>query len=419
MKRLRYLVLALVLFVPLLVGLVALMGNDEQGRADEIVADRSAQRPAASEGPTSEPSDSRGRVTQSGGVKLVRLANFNNPLYVTAPPGDRRRVFVVEQGGKIWVIRGGRKLRQPFLDLSNKTASGGERGLLSIAFAPDYSESRRFYVNYTDNSGDTRIEEYRRANNDRADPQSARLVLSVQQPESNHNGGLVTFGPDKLLYIGLGDGGGGGDQHGSRGNAQNLGSLLGKILRINPREPAGRPYTVPSSNPFVRRSGARSEIYAYGLRNPWRFSFDRKNGDLTIGDVGQNTAEEINFAGRGRGKGRNFGWRVWEGDRRFRADESAPGHRRPVIVRTHAAGWCSIIGGVVVRDGKLDALQGRYVFGDLCKGEIHSARLTSNRASNINDTGLRVSNLSSFGEDARGRVYATSLNGPVYRLASR
>jgi hypothetical protein len=219
--------------------------------------------------------------------------------------------------------------------------------------------------------------------------------------------------------VGTGDGGGAGDQHGSRGNAQNLGSPLGKLLRIDPRARDGRAFTAPSDNPFFGRRGARPEIYAYGLRNPWRFSFDRATGHLTVGDVGQNAWEEINFVRRGRVRGANFGWRPFEGRARYAPGERAPNRVRPVIVRSHGAGYCSITGGVVVRDPALADLNGRYVFGDFCRGVIESARLVPRRAVGLRDTRLRVSSLSSFGEDARGRVYAVSLEGPVYRLAPR
>jgi glucose/arabinose dehydrogenase len=339
-------------------------------------------------------------------------------VYVTSPPGDRSRQFVVEQGGRVMVVRNGRKLDSPFLDIRGQVRAGGEQGLLSIAFAPDYRDSGRFYVYFTDRAGDQRVVEYRRATADRADPRSARIVLRMDDSEPNHNGGLLLFGPDDLLYIGTGDGGGGGDQHGSRGNAQDLGSLLGKILRIDPRPAAGRPYRVPEDNPFAGRQGARGEIYSYGLRNPWRFSFDRATGDLIIGDVGQNEWEEIDFLPRGDGRGANFGWRVLEGRSRYAAGESAPGAVAPVIVRSHAAGNCSITGGVVVRDRRLD-LRGRYLFADLCRGRVESARLSRGRASDVRRTSLKVSSLSSFGEDAQGRVYITSLDGPVYRIVPR
>src|SRR5690349_17433989 len=236
------------------------------------------------------------------GVRLQKVGSFDSPLFVTAPPGDKRRIFVVEQAGKIKLMRGGKVLPTPFLDITSLVTSGGEQGLLGLAFAPDYARSGLFYVYYTTKDGNQRVVEYHRRSADVADPGSARQVLLMPDQESNHNGGMLLFGPDKLLYIGTGDGGGGGDMHGAHGNAQNLGVLLGKILRIDPRQSGARPYTIPSSNPFVGRSGARGEIYAYGLRNPWRFSFDRKTGDMAIGDVGQGEVEEIDFMRRGKAR---------------------------------------------------------------------------------------------------------------------
>ena len=349
------------------------------------------------------------------GLRLQSIGNFDSPVYVTAPPGDRRRVFVVEQGGTVRIVRGGKKVERPFLDVSGRIAAGGERGLLSLAFAPDYASSGLFYVYYTAPDGDIRIVEYRRASAERADHGSARVVLSVDHPASNHNGGLVKFGPDGLLYAGLGDGGGGGDQHGARGNGQNTATLLGKILRFDPKRDGSRAYRVPSSNPFVGRSGVRPEIYAYGVRNPWRFSFT-PNGALVVADVGQGEVEEVTVVRR---KGANLGWRVFEGRSRYASGESAPGHLPPAIQRFHSDGNCSITGGVVVRDPVLSALRGRYVFGDLCRGRIESARLNGNKPRKGQATRLQVDNLSSFGEDARRRVYATSLGGPVYRLVPR
>jgi len=394
----------------LAVGVVASCG----GSGDDADGRMAEPAPTATQEATAPPAAATAR-----GVRLRRIGSFDAPVFVTSPPGDRSRQFVVEQGGRVMVVRDGRKLGTPFLDIRGQVTAGGEQGLLSLAFAPDYAESGRFYVYFTDGAGDQRIVEYRRRDADRADPGSARLVLRMADSESNHNGGLLLFGPDDLLYVGTGDGGGGGDRHGPRGNAQNLGSLLGKILRIDPRSRAGRPYTVPDSNPFVGRSGARGEVYSYGLRNPWRFSFDRATGDLAIGDVGQNEYEEISFVRRGKGRGANFGWRPFEGRARYTAGERAPGHVRPVIVRKHSDGNCSITGGVVVRDPRLGGLRGRYVFGDYCKGRIESARLSPGRARGVRRTSLRVSSLSSFGEDAEGRVYATSLDGPMYRIVPR
>ena len=385
-------------------------GSGDGGGADARTPTATPTETAdATATPTATPAQRR------RGVRLVRVGSFNNPVYVTAPPGDRRRVFVVEQGGRIMVMRGGRKLAAPFLDISGRVTAGGEQGLLSMAFAPDYETSGLFYVYFTDTSGDQRIVEFRRAGADRADPGSARVVMVMQDSESNHNGGLLLFGPDDLLYVGTGDGGGGGDQHGPRGNAQRLNTLLGKILRIDPRASGGQPYSVPRSNPFAGRSGARPEIFAYGLRNPWRFSFDRRTDDLIIADVGQGDVEEVSFVRNG--SGRNFGWRPFEGRQRYTPGESAPGHVRPVIQRFHSDGYCSITGGVVVRDPGLPALRGRYVFGDLCRSRLETARLSPGRARAQRLTRLRVSQVSSFGEDAQGRVYAVSLNGPVYRLA--
>jgi glucose/arabinose dehydrogenase len=353
-------------------------------------------------------------------VKLTKVGTFSAPVYVVQPRGERRRLFVVEQGGRIRVVRDGRVLERPFLDISSKVVSGGEQGLLSVAFAPDYTRSGRFYVDYTDVSGDTRIVEYRRGSSpDRADPGSARQVLFQDQPEANHNGGLLLFGPDDLLYVGMGDGGGGYDQHGSIGNAQSLGTLLGKILRIDPRPAGGRPYRIPSDNPFVGRRGAKPAIYAWGLRNPWRFSFDRATGDLAIGDVGQDTIEEVDFMRRGDAQGANFGWRAWEGTRRVDSGLRVASHVPPVLEYGREDGGCSVTGGYVIRDPRLPALRGRYVYGDFCVGRLLTAKLRLGGVSARGSLGLRVAALSSFGEDDRGRVYAVSLNGPVYRLDPR
>jgi glucose/arabinose dehydrogenase len=239
--------------------------------------------------------------------------------------------------------------------------------------------------------------------------------MRMDDPFPNHNGGLLLFGPDDLLYIGTGDGGSGGDPF---NNAQNLNSLLGKILRIDPRQSGSSPYTVPRSNPFVGRNG-RDEIYAYGLRNPWRFSFDRRTGDLYIGDVGQDSREEIDFARRGGAKGRNYGWSCFEGKRRYDDSRNCPGASPPAIDYGRSNGECSVTGGFVVRDPGLPALRGRYVYGDYCRGQIRSLRISGGRAGDDGSLGLTVPELSSFGQDARGRIYATSLNGPVFRLSAR
>ena len=401
-----------VLLCALAAGAAGCGGEDDDGGARSETAvvqqERSeAETPAAT------------GAQADGAVRLAKVGEFASPLFVTSPPGDRRRIFVVEQGGRIRVVRAGRVLSRPFLDVSARIVSGGEQGLLGLAFAPDYARSRRFYVNYTNRSGDTRVVEYRarRSNPDRADPGSARVLLRQDQPEPNHNGGMLAFGPDRLLYIGLGDGGGGNDQHGERGNAQDLGSLLGKILRIDPRRSGRRPYRVPRDNPFVGRRGARPEVFAYGLRNPWRFSFDRETSDLTIGDVGQDDVEELSFATLRRARGANFGWRPFEGTRRNFEDEEAPGHRPPVLEYPREGDFCSVTGGYVVRAPDLPALRGHYVYADFCDGRIRAARLREGGASDDRRLDLpEVGAISSFGEDAQGRVYVTSLNGPVFRL---
>jgi glucose/arabinose dehydrogenase len=394
--------------------LVAACGSESNAES----ASTSASATAGTNDDTGAASPARGRAAAGRGVRLVKVGNFQSPLYVTAPPGDRRRIFVVEQAGRIVVVRGGRTLTKPFLDIRSKVTAGGEQGLLSMAFAPDYARSGLFYVYYTEKSGSEAIWEYHRASADSADPGSARLVLRMDDPEPNHNGGLMIFGRDGHMYVGTGDGGGGNDQHGARGNAQSLSSLLGKILRIDPQASGGRPYTVPSSNPFVGRGGARGEIYSYGLRNPWRFSFDRANDDLVIGDVGQDEVEEIDFVKKGGGRGTNFGWRPWEGRRR-NFDEPTPGAVFPVITHTHQAGFCSITGGYVVRDRGVPGLYGRYVYGDYCNSRLRVSRLHTGRASSRTLPVPAISGVSSFGEDAAGRVYVTSLNGPVYRFAAR
>jgi glucose/arabinose dehydrogenase len=375
--------------------------------------------PAAGTDARAATDPSTGARAAATGVRLVQVGTFDAPLYVTAPPGDRRRLFVVEQAGRIRVMRGGRRAGT-FLDVRSQVTAGGEQGLLGMAFAPDYARSGLFYIYFTGTDTKEHLVEYRRRSADVADPGSARPVFVHDDPEANHNGGQLAFGPDGLLYVGTGDGGGGNDQHGARGNAQDLASPLGKILRMDPRASGGRPFTVPASNPFVNLAGARPEVYAYGLRNPWRFSFDRTRGDLVIGDVGQDAVEEIDFVRGGKGRGANFGWRPFEGDKHL-FDEPAPRALPPVITKTHPDGWCSITGGYVVRDQAVPGLLGRYVYGDFCKGELRSARLSAGGAKNDRAIpGVKtVEGLDSFGEDAAGRVYVVSQLGPVYRLAAR
>jgi glucose/arabinose dehydrogenase len=355
-------------------------------------------------------------AAQSRGVRLARIGTFDQPTYVTAPPGDKSRVFVTEQPGRIRVLVN-RKLRsRAFLDIRRDVNCCGERGLLSMVMDNDYADTGLFYVYFTRGDGDIVVRQYRRSssNPDVADSGSGREVIRIEHSRyPNHNGGQLQVGRDGMLYLGTGDGGGGGDPLGS---GQSLRTLLGKLLRIDPRPGGG--YDIPADNPFRDRSGARGEIWAYGLRNPYRFSFDRKGGALTIGDVGQNEFDEIDRPS-GTGRGANFGWNVFEANSRFR-DGSAPGHVKPVLVkRLGSGGNCATIGGYVVRDSSLAGLAGRYLHSDNCNPVIYSVRVSSKGASGNRSTGLRLSGVSSFGEDALGRVYVTSLRGGVYRIAPR
>jgi glucose/arabinose dehydrogenase len=283
-----------------------------------------------------------------------------------------------------------------------------------MAFAPDYARSGRFSVFFTDPSGDIHVRQFRRSSADIANPSSGADVITVPHHQfGNHDGGQLQFGPDGDLYIGVGDG---GSENDPNRNGQNLGTDLAKILRVAPKPGGG--FTVPSGNPFAHRRGARPEIWAYGLRNPWRFSFDRRSGALVIGDVGQDREEEIDYEPSGQGGGANYGWSVFEGFLHFNPG-SAPGAVRPVAVTTHSAGNCAITGGYVVRDRSLGSLFGRYVYGDLCNPRLFSLRIGDHHASDRRALGPRVGTMVSFGEDASGHVYAVSLNGPVYRLVAR
>jgi len=361
-------------------------------------------------------------------IALTRiLSGYSKPVLVTHAPGGGRVIFIVEQTGKIQratFSNGKWRKLGVFLDLTSKVSdpntSGSERGLLGLAFHPNYSKNGRFYVNYTRRgsgakSGDTVIAEYRRANAAKAKPRSARVLMLINQPYSNHNGGHLAFGPDGMLYIGTGDGGSAGDPG---GRSQKLSTRLGKLLRIDPIDPDGagpRRYRTPSGNPRVGRSGL-NDLWAWGLRNPWRFSFDRANGSLWIGDVGQGAREEIdrarsNAAGTGAGKGRNYGWNRCEGKRRYPNTSAACTFgTRPVHDYAHGAGRCSVTGGHVHRGPSARAWRGLYIAGDYC-GRIFAldgagkVRLTKN-------TNRRIS---SFGEDAAGRIFMTDVaNGGVY-----
>jgi glucose/arabinose dehydrogenase len=354
-------------------------------------------------------------------VALKRIGNFAEPVYVTGAPGLTGLLFVVEREGRIVVLRNGRRLGRPFLDISGRVSVDGERGLLSVAFPPDYRESGRFYVYYTDDSGNIRIDEFHRRSQTRAALDSRRTVIEIPHEEnSNHNGGQAQF-LGNLLYFATGDGGSAGDPP---NNAQNRESLLGKLLRIDPRPSHGRPYSVPASNPFVGRAG-RDEIYAYGLRNPFRFSFDTVTARaprIAIGDVGQNRVEEVDYTTVSAASGANFGWDAFEGFAPYRDVNSGTpdpgGTRKPIFAYPHSRGGCSIIGGYVVADRGLPSLYGRYLYSDYCDGALRSLVPHLSRATGDRKLGLSVQEPGSFGVDSRGHVYVTSLAGPVYRLVS-
>jgi hypothetical protein len=352
----------------------------------------------------------------TGAPRLAPVGTFSSPVYVTAPAGDAR-LFVVEQAGVVKVLRAGRA-PAAFLDMVSLVGSGGERGLLSMAFAPDYAASGLFYVDYTDKAGDSRIAEYRvsRSSPDRADPASRRELLKVGQPYPNHNGGLLLFDPGGRLVIGFGDGGSGGDPD---DRSQNLGDLLGKVLRIDPRPSGGKPYGIPPDNPFVARSGARPEIWAYGLRNPWRFSFDPANGDLYLADVGQSAVEEVNVVPPGRQSGANYGWSKFEGDTRYKPGALTSGGPvvTPVHTYGHDRGRCSVTGGVVYR-GSVAALRGRYLFADYCSGEVWSFAAGTGARPAVSALPFTGGSPVSFGVDGHGEAYLVSAAGEVWRITA-
>ena len=341
-------------------------------------------------------------------VRLARVARLEQPVAMALRPGERT-LYLVEQVGRVRAIRGGKLDPTPVVDISDQVTAGGEQGLLGLAFSLD---GRYLYLHYTDRDGDHQIAELT-MQGQRADPGSRRSVLRIDDPFANHNGGQLAFGPDRHLYIAFGDGGGGGDP---KGNGQSLGSLLGKILRIDPRPAGGRPYRVPADNPFVDTDDARPEIWAYGLRNPWRFSFDSATGDLWIGDVGQNAYEEVNREPAGSG-GHNYGWNRREGRHAYSGGERPDGAVDPVIEYGRAGGACTVIGGFVYRGQRIGGLRGAYLYGDYCAGWVKAARVTGGKVAEQRDLGLDIPSLSSFGVDADGELYALSLTGDVYRIA--
>jgi glucose/arabinose dehydrogenase len=338
---------------------------------------------------------------QSKGQLHLRLvvSGLQEPTFVGAPRSEPGRLYVVERAGVIRVVVNGRLRAQPFLDIRSRVGSDdGEQGLLSVAFHPRYATNHRFFVDYTDKRGDTRVVEFR-SNGTVGLPGTARQVLFVNQPYSNHNGGQVEFGPDGKLYVGMGDGGSGGDPN---NYAQNLRSRLGKLMRLN-----------------VDKAGASWQIVGYGLRNPWRFSWDRATRDLYIGDVGQNAWEEVDLRTPAQQRGlNNYGWRVWEARARYTVGQNVNPQGRlvfPITAYSHRDG-CSITGGYVYRGKAVPAARGRYFYGDYCEGTIWSLRAVQGKLRNLRREPFQVPSLSSFGEGATGELFAVDLGGELYKL---
>jgi glucose/arabinose dehydrogenase len=352
-------------------------------------------------------------------LRLTRVTDLANVTAISARTGTRT-LYVTEQSGVVRSIRGGALSSTPVVDLTDRVSQeGGELGLLGIVFSPD---GTRMYVDYTDRDHNTQIDQFvMRGRN--ADASSRRTILTVDQPQANHKGGQLAFGPDGDLYIGLGDGGSEGDVgagHAPGGNGQSLGTRLGKILRISPSPDAGDPaYTVPADNPFVGRAGVEPEIWAYGLRNPWRFSFDRANGDLWIGDVGQDKWEEIDHVaatnGRGAGKGDNFGWNRLEGTHPYEGTAPA-GAVAPVHEISHDTGACAVTGGFVYRGKKLSSLVGDYVFSDTCDSTIRVLEPNGEGGVTMGDTGAQSKSVSTFGQANDGTLYVASLSDGIFRV---
>jgi glucose/arabinose dehydrogenase len=374
-----------------------------------LLAACSSGNGAPSDGP---PADTSSLALQQVATGLVF------PLYLTAPAGDER-LFIVEKGGRIRIVENGTLRPDPFLDISSLVSGGSEQGLLGLAFHPDYASNGRFFVDYTDRNGNTRIARYHvGADANHADRSSARILLTVEQPYSNHNGGQLAFGPDGYLYIGMGDGGSGGDP---QGNGQDPSDLLGSLLRLDVSADTG--YAIPADNPWADSAGARGEIWSIGLRNPWRFSFDRSNGDLYIADVGQNQIEEVDVSPRadGGGRGANYGWNIMEGNSCFSSGScNKTGLLLPVTQYTHADG-CSVTGGYVYRGEAIPSLQGTYFYADFCSGWVRSFRYENGSAAEARSWPSLApgGSVPSFGEDASGELYVMSADGGVFKVIGR
>ncbi|MFN2611742.1 MAG: sorbosone dehydrogenase family protein [Solirubrobacterales bacterium] len=365
-------------------------------------------------------------------ARLDRIAKIGQPTSVTTPPNQPATLFVTTKPGLIYVIDHGKLQDEPFLDDSdNVNSEGSEQGMFAIAFPPDYANTGRLYVSHNNDDNSVQIDEYRRSPDDplKADPASKRPIINASHghgERTQHNGGELQFGPDGLLYIGLGDGGPVEKPFVSN-RAQQRASLLGKILRVDPAHPSGtNPYTIPKDNPFLGNPGERGEIYSYGLRNPYRFSFDSATGALAIGDVGAAAHEEIDYVDKGKGRGANFGWPHYEGDALFRKDypldPGGPGGplTKPIHTYTHDQG-CSVIGGYVIHDPRIPKLDGEYLYGDACSGDLRVFEPSASGAKGDHSLGLRLPptklfGIVSFGQGSDGRIYAASFSGGVYAL---
>jgi glucose/arabinose dehydrogenase len=358
-------------------------------------------------------------------ITLTKVVDIAQPVLAIGAGDGSGRLFIVQKTGRIRIVKNGALLPTPFLDISGIVSQGGEQGLLGLAFSPGFKTNHRLYVNYTNLAGDTIVREYRTSagNPDVVDPSTARHVLTVDQPYDNHNGGMLAFGKDGYLYIGMGDGGSGGDP-GNR--AQNVNQLLGKILRINVNGYSkARGYLIPPSNPYVGRTGA-DEVWQIGVRNPWRYSFDKATGALWIGDVGQGTWEEVDRVvptskTAGPGRGVNWGWHVMEGNHCFQPASGCNTKNKalPLTEYSHAAnGRCAITGGYVYRGTAIPSLAAWYVFGDYCSGEVWAVSSTAARpATPVRLVGTGTGrNISGFGQDDANELYLCDLNGAVYRI---
>ncbi|HEU4996246.1 MAG TPA: PQQ-dependent sugar dehydrogenase [Gemmatimonadaceae bacterium] len=359
--------------------------------------------------------DSGTQPMPPGALKVVPVATgLSSPLFLTSSGGLDERLFVVEQTGTIRVIKNGQLLTAPYLNVTSKITCCNERGLLGLAFHPQFATNGFFYVNYTDLSGNTKIERYHATPSaDVAESGSASPVLGFAQPFANHNGGMLLFGPDNMLWIGTGDGGSGGDP---QGNGQKLTTLLGKMLRID--VDGASPYAIPSNNPFAGQAGNRGEIWGLGLRNPWRYAFDRVEGLLYIADVGQNAWEEVHVV-PATTAGVNYGWNTMEGMHCYNATTcNQSGLNIPVIEYSHSDGRCSITGGFVYRGNALPGLRGHYFYSDYCVGFLRSFRYSNGAATETREWSIGdVGQVLSFGQDSQGELYILSANGTVYRLS--